>query len=45
MAWERLSLMYAILVPPLVLLVLIGIMSIESDYVFWTRAIFLGGGG
>ena len=44
-AWERLSLMYAILVPPLVLLVLVGIMTIESDYVFWTRAIFLGGGG
>ena len=44
MAWERLSLMYAILVPPLVLLVLVGIMSIESDYVYWTRAIFFGGG-
>ncbi|MBB4640351.1 cytochrome C oxidase subunit IV family protein [Rhizorhapis suberifaciens] len=44
MAWERLSLLYAILVPPLVLLVLVGIMSIESDYVFWTRAIFFGGG-
>ncbi|HTH28561.1 MAG TPA: cytochrome C oxidase subunit IV family protein [Sphingobium sp.] len=45
MAWERLSLLYAILVPPLVLLVLVGIMMIESDYVFLTRAIFLGGGG
>ncbi|MBK5264595.1 MAG: cytochrome C oxidase subunit IV family protein [Alphaproteobacteria bacterium] len=44
MAWERLSLIYAILVPPLVLVVLIGIMSIESDYVFWTRIIFFGGG-
>ena len=44
MAWERLSLLYAILVPPLVLLVLVGIMSIESEYVFWTRAIFFGGG-
>lgn len=44
MAWERLSLLYAILVPPLVLLVLVGIMLIESDYVFWTRAIFFGGG-
>ena len=44
MAWERLSLIYAILVPPLVLLVLVGIMSIESDYVYWTRAIFFGGG-
>lgn len=45
MAWERLSLMYAILVPPLVLLVLVRIMIVESDYVLWTRAIFLGGGG
>ncbi len=45
MAWERLSLMYAILVPPLVLLVLVCIMTIESDYTFWTRMIFFGGGG
>lgn len=44
MAWERLSLIYAILVPPLVLLVLVGIMNIESDYVYWTREIFFGGG-
>ena len=43
MAWERLSLLYAIIVPPLVLLVLVAIMTIESDYVFWTRAIFFGG--
>lgn len=45
MAWERLSLIYAILVPPLVLLVLVRLMLFESDYVFWTRAIFMGGGG
>lgn len=45
MAWERLSLIYAILVPPLVLLVLVRMMLIESDYTFWTRVIFLGGGG
>jgi len=45
MAWERLSLAYAILVPPLLLVVLIAIMSIESDYVFWTRAIYFGGEG
>lgn len=45
MAWERLSLVYAILVPPLVLLVLVRIMIYESDYIFWTRAIFLGGEG
>src|SRR3990167_1415927 len=45
MAWERLSLAYAILVPPLVLLVLVRIMVYESDYIFWTRAIFMDGGG
>jgi cytochrome c oxidase subunit IV len=45
MAWERLSLVYAILVPPLVLMVLVRIMIVESDYTFWTRIIFLGGGG
>jgi cytochrome c oxidase subunit IV len=45
MAWERLSLVYAILVPPLVLLVLVRIMIIESDYTFLTRIIFLGGEG
>ncbi|KKW92993.1 MULTISPECIES: cytochrome C oxidase subunit IV family protein [Sphingobium] len=45
MAWERLSLIYAILVPPLVLLVLVRIMTIEANYAFWTRAIFMGGGG
>ncbi|AJR25923.1 MULTISPECIES: cytochrome C oxidase subunit IV family protein [Sphingobium] len=45
LAWERLSLIYAILVPPLVLLVLVRIMTIEANYAFWTRAIFMGGGG
>ncbi|WP_037504308.1 cytochrome C oxidase subunit IV family protein [Sphingobium bisphenolivorans] len=45
LAWERLSLIYALLVPPLVLLVLVRIMTIEANYAFWTRAIFMGGGG
>ncbi|OAN54862.1 MULTISPECIES: cytochrome C oxidase subunit IV family protein [unclassified Sphingobium] len=45
LAWERLSLTYAILLPPLVLLVLVRIMLIEADYAYWTRAIFMGGGG
>jgi cytochrome c oxidase subunit 4 len=38
MAWERLALKFAILVPPLCLLVLIGLMAIEGDYTFLTRA-------
>jgi cytochrome c oxidase subunit 4 len=37
MAWERLALKLAILVPPLALLVLIGLMAIEGDYTFITR--------
>jgi cytochrome c oxidase subunit 4 len=42
MRWERLALMYAILVPPLILAVLVGLMSIEADYTFWTRVLFFG---
>lgn len=45
MAWERVALVYAILVPPLALGTLILLMWIESDYTFWTRIIFMGGGG
>jgi cytochrome c oxidase subunit 4 len=37
MAWERLALKMAILVPPLTLLILIGLMAIEGDYTFVTR--------
>src|ERR1700737_1173503 len=37
MAWERLALKFAILVPPLVLLILIGLMAVEGDYTFLTR--------
>jgi len=40
MAWERLALMYAIVLPPLVLLVLVGIMALESDYTVLTRFTF-----
>ncbi len=44
MAWERLALIYAILVPPLCLGTLILLMAIDSDYTFWTRIIFFGKG-
>ena len=43
MAWERLALIYAILIPPLCLGTLVLLMAIESDYTFWTRLIFFGG--
>ena len=37
MAWERLALKFALLVPPLCLLILTGLMAIEGDYTFLTR--------
>jgi len=40
MAWERLALVYAILVPPLALMVLVGLMWAEADYTFLTRLFF-----
>ena len=45
MAWERISLVYAILVPPLCLATLVILMAIESDYTFWTRILFFDRGG
>jgi cytochrome c oxidase subunit 4 len=39
MAWEHLALVYAILVPPLVVLIFVGIMISESDYTLLTRQI------
>jgi cytochrome c oxidase subunit IV len=43
MRWERLALVCTILIPPLCLLVLIGIMAIESDYTFAHRKSFFDG--
>lgn len=40
MMWERMALIYAILVPPLVLVVLVGLMAGEADYTFLTRLEF-----
>jgi cytochrome c oxidase subunit IV len=40
MFWERLALTYAILVPPLLVLVFVAIMQLESDHTFFTRLIF-----
>ena len=37
MWWERLALIYAILLPPLCLLVLIGLMASEADYTLLLR--------
>ena len=40
MTWERLALQLAILLPPIFLMVFIGIMAIEADYTFLTRIEF-----
>jgi len=40
MIWERLALVYAILVPPLVIGVLILLMALEADYIYATRDAF-----
>jgi cytochrome c oxidase subunit 4 len=43
MAWERLALVYAILVPPVFVLVFVAIMVFESEYTHLIRVIFFGG--
>jgi cytochrome c oxidase subunit 4 len=45
MAWERLALSYAILVPPVLLLVFVLVMAWESNYTELSRMLFLNGGG
>jgi cytochrome c oxidase subunit 4 len=44
MLWERLALLYAIIAPPVLVLVFVAIMTFESDYTFDTRHIFFIGG-
>lgn len=40
MAWERLALMCAIILPPLALLVLVGLMVLEAQNTFLSRLLF-----
>lgn len=42
MKWERLALVYAIIVPPVAVLAFVAIMAIESDYTILTRATYFG---
>ena len=44
MAYERLALAYAILVPPVAILVFVAIMVFESEYTHLTRVVFFGPG-
>ena len=40
LSWERLALKYVLLLPPIAILVLIGMMAIEGDYTNLSRHIF-----
>ena len=40
MIWERFALVYAVIVPPLLLIVFVGIGVLEADYTFYLREIF-----
>lgn len=44
MIWERVALVYVILIPPLLLMVLLGIGVYDADYTFFTRGVFFGAG-
>lgn len=43
MMWERMAMIYAILLPPLCLLVLVGLMAAEADYTYTWREWFFAG--
>ncbi len=44
MRWERLALSYAILIPPVLVLVLVFLMTFEANYTFFTRGTFFAAG-
>ncbi len=45
MRWERLALVYDITIPPVLILIFVALMTLESDYTFLTRIIFFDAGG
>ncbi len=44
MLWERLALMYAILVPPVLVMIFVLLMTREADYTVFTRFLHFGTG-
>jgi cytochrome c oxidase subunit IV len=42
MVWERLALVYAVILPPIAVLVFTGLMVAEGDYTEITRILFFG---
>ncbi|WP_460451760.1 cytochrome C oxidase subunit IV family protein [Alsobacter sp. SYSU BS001988] len=45
LAWERLALILAILLPLAAVLIFLAMMTLEADYTHLNRAIFVGAGG
>ena len=43
MRWERLALSYAILVPPVLILIFVVLMAVEANHTQMTRVLFLNG--
>jgi len=41
MAWERMAFLYAIMLPPLFLLALVGILSVDGAFVYYIRDLFM----
>ena len=44
MMWERLSLIYTIFLPPLLVMVFVLLMTYEANYIFATREVFFSTG-
>ncbi len=44
MAWERLALVFAILVPPVLVMVFVGLMTLEADNTLFSRINFFATG-
>jgi cytochrome c oxidase subunit IV len=44
MAWERLALAYAVLLPPVLVLAFVAVMVFEADHTLFTRETFFGAG-
>lgn len=42
MAWERLAFAYAIILPPVLVLVFVAMMTVEANHTLFTRMLFFG---
>lgn len=44
LAWERLALIYAILLPPVMVLIFVALMALEANYTLFSRAVYFSMG-